>query len=80
MRTLPFLLLLLRRTLVVSKAPRASSDWAVAEKTYEKVAAEWEEGDETAELTTEDQQLYYEMETRKKHGDMQIPPAEFDME
>jgi hypothetical protein len=70
---------MLRRTPVLGKLPRASSDWALAENKWEKVAAEWEEGDEVAELTTEDQQLYHEMEMRKKYGDMQIPPEEFSM-
>ena len=59
---------------------KSATDWnQMTDKDWEKAAAQWEEGDQLAELTTDDQALFNEMEMRQRSTELGTPPAEYSM-
>ena len=78
-RAMLLMLLLLERAMPAAQRKSAQAWNAMSDKDWEKAATQWEEGDQLAELTTEDQQLFDEMQMRQKSDALQTPPPEYSM-
>ena len=78
---MPLLLLLLLLEWGMPAADRkTATDWnQMTDKDWEKTAAQWEEGDQLAELITDDQALFNEMEMRQQSAEFGTPPAEYSL-